>query len=416
MLRFFLICHILKGNTMLTTNYLKSKIDLKTKLYHKTKELFLKNYDYYDNLNKPILDDFAERYGLRIKQYDDLYVINYALDDNVEIDENGQPLPDKLKHNAMVKECRSLIIDKEFNVVSRSFDRFFNYGETDHKEFNFNDFKVYDKADGSLIKIYWYKDNWHISTKGTSDGSGEIPNTKITFRDAILKDIFKNNLVEFTQYLSKENTYIFEYVSPINQVVVKYDSDKLILLAIRNKNTGFYAKDCQLEHLIHKANNPNIIQVKSYEPKEINALIKYINNDIPFNEGVVIVDNNFNRIKIKTTEYVHLHYLKGNILTDKKILTMIYDNAYKEYISYFPDEEPRFHEWFKIISDKTSELELFINDNKHLDKKSFALTITNSKHKDFMFALMRSYNNNEPINLITPNITLNKFIRLFLLD
>ena len=401
---------------MQAVEYLKSKITLKNKLYHKTMAMFKTGYDYYENLNKSIIQDFEDRYSVKVKSYGDLYVLNYRLDDNLEIDENGNPLTDKLKHNPMVKECRSLILDKEFNVVSRSFDRFFNYGETDHKEFNFNDFKVYDKADGSLIKIYWYKDNWHISTKNTAFGDGDIPNTKITFREAILKDIFDHDFDKFTKYLSKENTYIFEYVSPINQVVVKYDSDKLILLAIRNKNTGLYAKDCQLEHLVHKANNPNIVQVKSYDSKEIDTLIKFINTELPFNEGVVIVDNNFNRIKIKTTEYVHLHYLKGNILTDKKILTMIYDNAYKEYISYFPDEEPRFNEWFKIIADKTNELEQFLEQHKHLDKKEFAIFVDNSKYKDFMFTIMRSYNKNEPINLITSTITLPKFIRLFLLD
>lgn len=141
---------------MLTTNYLKSKITLKSKIYHKTMELFLNDYDYYDNLNLPIIQDFEERYSVKVKSYDDLYILNYRLDDNLEIDENGVTLPDKLKHNPMVKECRSLILDKKFDVVSRSFDRFFNYGETDHNEFNFNDFKVYDKADGSLIKALFH--------------------------------------------------------------------------------------------------------------------------------------------------------------------------------------------------------------------------------------------------------------------
>lgn len=57
-------------------------------------------------------DDFA----ITVKEVDDLLVLNY----------NQIESP---KTHPIVIECRSLILDTGFNVVSRSFDRFFNIYE-----------------------------------------------------------------------------------------------------------------------------------------------------------------------------------------------------------------------------------------------------------------------------------------------
>ena len=58
-----------------------------------------------------------EEFGIMVKKYEEgLYVLNY--------DQINSP-----KSNDIVKECRGLILDHEFNIVSRSLDRFFNWNE-----------------------------------------------------------------------------------------------------------------------------------------------------------------------------------------------------------------------------------------------------------------------------------------------
>jgi hypothetical protein len=58
----------------------------------------------------------VSEFGIKVKEYDEgLLVLNYDLIESP-------------KSHPIVMECRSLILDKQFNVVSRSFDRFFNLG------------------------------------------------------------------------------------------------------------------------------------------------------------------------------------------------------------------------------------------------------------------------------------------------
>ena len=63
------------------------------------------------------IEALKQEFGIKVKEYEEgLCVLNY--------DQINSP-----KSHPIVKECRSLILDKEFNVVSRSMDRFFNYNQ-----------------------------------------------------------------------------------------------------------------------------------------------------------------------------------------------------------------------------------------------------------------------------------------------
>lgn len=64
------------------------------------------------------LDSLTKEFGIKVKEYEEqgLFVLNY--------DQIASP-----KMDAIVQECRGLIIDKNTEVVCRPFDRFFNYGK-----------------------------------------------------------------------------------------------------------------------------------------------------------------------------------------------------------------------------------------------------------------------------------------------
>ena len=65
------------------------------------------------------LAKLQEEFSIKVKEYPEgLLVLNY--------DQISSP-----KSNEITVECRALILDKDFNVVSRSFDRFFNWKELD---------------------------------------------------------------------------------------------------------------------------------------------------------------------------------------------------------------------------------------------------------------------------------------------
>lgn len=57
-------------------------------------------------------------------------------------------------------ECRALILDYQFQVVSRAFDRFFDFDEMPQvtKGFDFGRSILHEKADGSSISLCFHKE------------------------------------------------------------------------------------------------------------------------------------------------------------------------------------------------------------------------------------------------------------------
>src|SRR4051812_12696961 len=53
-------------------------------------------------------------------------------------------------HEPVVQECRGLIVDEAdgWRVVSRSYDKFFNFGEPNAPAIDWSSAKVYEKLDG----------------------------------------------------------------------------------------------------------------------------------------------------------------------------------------------------------------------------------------------------------------------------
>src|ERR1035437_3276957 len=64
----------------------------------------------------------------------------------------------------IVCESRGLILDEsdEWKVISRSYNKFFNYGEGNAAEIDWNNCVIQEKVDGSLMTIYWYSDRWWV--------------------------------------------------------------------------------------------------------------------------------------------------------------------------------------------------------------------------------------------------------------
>lgn len=68
---------------------------------------------------------------------------------------------------------------------------------------------------------------------------------------------------------------------------------------------------------------------------------------MPFNEeGYVVVDKEYNRVKIKSPAYVNAHRLINNkVINTEKVLDLIIQNEQSEFLSYFPE----YTEIFKSI-------------------------------------------------------------------
>lgn len=161
-------------------------------------------------------------YSIKVKEYGDFFVLDY--------DQINSPKTDK-----HVIECRGLTIDKQGKILARAFPRFFNWGEAPETTvgFDFSRANVLEKADGSLIKVYFnpHTDKWEIATRGTAFAEG--PHDFYgTFRNAVLVTlgVTEQQFQIDCAKLEKGFTYIMEYIGPSNRIVTRYTKDELVYI------------------------------------------------------------------------------------------------------------------------------------------------------------------------------------------
>jgi T4 RnlA family RNA ligase len=202
------------------------------------------------------------------------------------------------KWNNITKSCRGLILDKDGNVIAKSFDKFFNFEEHSTEEIPNEDFEVYEKLDGSLGILFWYQDKWILASKGSFTSDQAIKGMEI------LKKYKYDRLL-------KGYTYLFEIIYPENRIVCQYDFEDLILLAVIDNSDGYeiriHDNEIHLEgiRLKNLYNNLGFKIVKKYDGiRDYSELKSKISQN---EEGFVIKFGNGFRMKIKGEEYVRLH-------------------------------------------------------------------------------------------------------------
>lgn len=292
-----------------------------------------------------VLESLRELKGIKYScnpDYPKLYVLNYC--------QINSP-----KYDAMVRECRSLVVefDGEWRVVSRSFDRFYNYGEKGG-EVDVTECVAYDKLDGSLICVFWYNNEWLYRTRKMIMPKVHInddilnPTWDVVIEEALGEtwmedaETYKDNLEDPDRYY----TFIFEVTSPYNQMVVKYEECKAHLLAIRSNTGGQYVRS---QKFFKEAARrwgwvlPNRYTFETYEDCAVGA------EELPnLEEGYVLYMYGVPVSKVKNPAYVAAHRLRGECSpTPRMVMDMILINEHDEYLALFPQESPRFEPYLK---------------------------------------------------------------------
>lgn len=300
-------------------------------------------------------------------------------------------------NNDIVRECRGLILDENtLEPVCVPFFKFGNYGESYCPNIDWKSAKITQKIDGSLIKIVRLGNDLLISTNGSIDASKALVTQAFeceydSYRDLVehaepLVSIDKNDWLN----LFEENyTYMFELTSPYNKVVIPYSGIKLTLIGVRDnislKEISIY------EHELSKVFDvPN-----RYSFASLNDCIKSAQL-LPYDEeGYVVVDGNFNRVKVKSTAYVAVHHLKGEgILTPRKALELLRANEISEFLNYFSEYRVNFENLGKRYEQLIQTIQQEWLDNQdnieRLDsRKDKALYIQNHCHyQPFMFGMI----------------------------
>lgn len=219
------------------------------------------------------------------------------------------------KWNEATIQCRGIIVDEEYNILSRSFEKFFNYEEIEDKSIiPGGSATAYEKIDGSLGITYWIDNIPYIATRGSFISDQAKHATKILHtKYADLWDFMRTN---------RSFTFLFEIVYPENRIVVDYgDMDDIILLAIVNNEHPENEIPIELySKYFHTA--------KSYGVFEdwLNIREKF---DGEGREGFVLKFDNGFRMKMKYEDYFRLHRLR-TYLTKKHIFEFVETNRLEE--------------------------------------------------------------------------------------
>jgi len=315
------------------------------------------------------LETLHNELGIEIAEHpiDPLVILNYSQIDSP-------------KTNPIVMECRALVLEKDtWNIVAKAFNRFFNWGEVTElmDEFDWNGFVATVKEDGSLILVYNYGGKWRINTRG-SFAQSLMNDTDITWEQHV-KNVWDKQNIGWMVDLPTDLTFVFELCTQENKVVRFYKEPKLALLSIFavSPDDAFELSNGAMMDISDTHRMKRTEQLNFTAMYQIEDYLKYLEDNDPTNEGVVIRDQYNHRWKLKNKKYLTLHkmWTNGNI-TPKTLMPWVLSGDADELLTYFPEVKSLYNEVQYKVWDAFAELtKLWLETYEIPVQKDFALAI-----------------------------------------
>lgn len=248
----------------------------------------------------------------------------------------------------VVQDCRGLILDEGNNwcVVAMAFRKFFNLGEPHAAEIDWSTATVQEKVDGSLCVLYAYDSEWHVATTGSPDASGRIPR-----RDASGRS-FDASSTTFANYFwdtfrSSGMTlppvdcgvcFFFELTGPMNHVVVVHAAPQLTVLGCRRLPSLQEAPAADAAALLGRT----VAAVAAFPLRSADEVRRALERLRPSKqEGFVVADGAWRRVKIKHPGYVAIHHClaaRGTPVRQRAIAKLVQRGEAGEALAALPPD------------------------------------------------------------------------------
>jgi len=287
----------------------------------------------------------------------------------------------------IVRECRGIILDSDdnFRPVCVPFLKFGNFGEIYVPEIDWSTAQVQEKLDGSIMKLWHYKGEWRVSSNSEIDARNANVNSALLVSDS------KSNLYDlFTEawaktgvsmdHLDPRYTYMFELTSPHNRVVVQYEELFIRHIGTRDNRTLL---ECNLDIGIPK---PRTFPMTTLG--ECIAAAHQLDYD---HEGYVVVDAQFNRVKVKSPRYVAINHMVQGVTTQGNIIEIIARGEQDEFLSYFPEFGNVFGDMLRRINEFAAMQESALREilaTPYDSRKEMAAAVTQTSCPACLFALI----------------------------
>lgn len=300
--------------------------------------------------------------------------------------------------NEITLACRGLILDAEYNIIARPFQKFFNWGEIPNQEIPATPFEVAEKMDGSLGILYWAAGHPAIATRGSFTST----------QAAVATQMLHQQYAAAIPLLDKTKTYLFEIIYPENRIVVNYGAEKsLYLLAVVDTATG--VEPAPLSAYAHLG----FPLVKMWDG--ITDIEKLKTKEEANKEGFVIHFQTGLRLKVKFAEYLRIH----RIVTQVSNVVIWEHLKNGEPMEHLLDKVPdEFYDWVKATIQTLKEQYNTIEqqaqqDFKILDtRKSTAAYNFTTQYPAILFKMM----DNRPYDYIIWKMIRPTFEKPFSID
>lgn len=229
---------------------------------------------------------------------------------------------DKGKWEQNQLHLRSLLCDEHGNVLSAGWPKFHNYGEIPEKDLLVEKAIVNglawhsDKLDGSLIIRTVINGEVHFRTRGSHQLGDFEPEVMAIVREKYPKLLVVDNAVD------SSISYLFEYTSPNNKIILDYSEPELTLLgAVTWKNGTLEYTNWSEEDIRKDSEYFGVPAVKFYKlSNKLTELLDEVSRWTNL-EGIVVRclldDNKIHFVKIKAAEYIRLHSLRFHFSNEK---------------------------------------------------------------------------------------------------
>lgn len=349
-------------------------------------------------LQENSLEELNRQYAIkanRHKQYPHLLSLKYSQLDSP-------------RAHPIVVECRGIILDENNNwaVVSFPYKRFFNYGEVEAVKIDWQTAKVYEKLDGSLMVLYYYDGKWQVQSSGTPDAAGEVNGFNFTFAE-----LFWRVWEELGYQLPQETNYcfMFELLTAYNRIVVKPKKNQIILHGVRNVQT---LEESDPSHWTSKYGWELVPFYPLTSWKEVIKAAEYL--DPLESEGYIICDGSFNRVKVKSPQYVAISHIRESF-SSRKMLEIVRLNEGEEFLSYFPEWTELYYKIKENYLQLVAHIEETYRQYQDIEtQKDFAFAIKNLPYSGVLFSLRAGKVSS--VKEALRNVTINKIEELLGVD
>jgi T4 RnlA family RNA ligase len=280
-------------------------------------------------------------------------------------------------------ECRGIMFEvnalgEPVRVASRPMEKFFNVNENPFTQnLDFRRVKSWsNKMDGSLISTFLHEGQLHLKSKTS------IRSDQVVEASAWLSRPENRPFKSMLQWITQTGfTVNMEWTSPTNRIVVGYDKSNLTVLNIRHNESGQYfekgeaAKHFGLGILDHWCAEET---VPEYLLENHQAVLNYVGSMVGV-EGFVLTFHGGLRAKLKTEWYCRLHRTKETVSSSKRLYEALVSGQYDDLMSLWHEDETmknRILDMHSKIGNIFLGLTLvndYYNNNKHLDRKTYAI-------------------------------------------